>query len=81
MALPPPKWHMLLAHVSSMNSASARQDLSRTVQSVAQGERRVLLETYGQPRAGLVSIKDVAMLEALDACPELKQQVLALLPS
>ena len=75
MAVPTPKWHALLEGNTELDTTAARQDLSSNVRHVEQNWGRIVLTTYGNPRAALVSLKDVAVLKILDQHPELLEHV------
>ena len=81
MAISVPKWHSLLLGNVELDTTAARQDLSSNIRHVEQNGERILLTTYTKPRAGLVPLRDVALLRILDEHPELMEQVKSLLPS
>lgn len=81
MTLPAPKWHALLEGNILTDTTAARQNFSSNVSYVEQNGGRILLTTYARPRAALVSLQDIALLQILDQNPELLARVKAHLPS
>ncbi len=81
MGVPTPKWHSLLEGHAELDTTAARQNLSGNIRHVEQDGVRIILTTYAQPRAAMVSLRDIALLRVLDDNPELMKQARALLPS
>ena len=81
MAIPAPKWHSLLEGNVGLDTTTARQDLSGNIRHIEQNGGRIILTTYAQPRAALVSLKDVALLKILESHPELMELVQSHLPT
>jgi len=81
MSLPKPSWHSLFERMPALASTDARQDLSATIRLVEQERSRVLLTTYGAPRAALVSLPDIALLRVLDQHPGLLKKVQSFIPN
>jgi prevent-host-death family protein len=51
--------------VTRVNMAEAKNRLSEIVNRVAYGGQRIILESRGKPKAVLVSVEDLALLETL----------------
>ena len=81
MAIPAPSWHSLLEGNIELDTTAARQDLSGNVRRIEQNGGRIILTTYSQPRAALVSLKDVALLKILESHPEIMELVQSYLPT
>jgi antitoxin (DNA-binding transcriptional repressor) of toxin-antitoxin stability system len=67
-------WNGMLSGLGWVQISSARQDMRGNIDAANEGERLVLT-TYGRPRACLVSLKDGALLQLLEEDAGLKAQV------
>jgi len=58
--------------MTTLTASAVRDSLGDTLNRVAYGRERILLERHGKAVAALISIDDLALLEALEDQADLK---------
>lgn len=55
-----------MQHLATAGVAEAKNNLSTLINSVAYGNRRIILQSRGKPKAAVISVEDLKKLEELE---------------
>ncbi len=64
-----------LAEHSTLTTRRARENISEVLNNIAYGDERVVVTSHGTPKAAIVSIDDLRILDFLDDHKNLKTDI------